>query len=97
MTPHIPDLEFLREIGPFNAATIPRGLLAEHRLKPGRWARLHLSEGTLDFVWDDGTNQAERLVAPATIMVPPERPHHLELMGEISLTIAFLGSPETGG
>ncbi|GAA0277536.1 hypothetical protein GCM10009127_17930 [Alteraurantiacibacter aestuarii] len=95
-TSQVPEnLQALREIGPFNADTIPRGLLAEHRLKPGRWARLCLSEGELDFVWDDGSNTSEHLVAPAVIMVPPERPHHLELMGDISVTITFMAEPET--
>lgn len=88
------DLQVLRQIGPFTAATLPRGLLAEHRLKPGRWARLQLSEGALDFVWDDGSDVTEHLVAPAEIMVPPEKPHHLELRGEIIVAIAFLASPE---
>jgi len=91
------ELHKLREIGPFSAASIPRGLLAEHRLKPGRWARLDLREGTLDFVWDDGSNQSERMVAPATIMVPPETPHHLELQGEIVVSITFLAEHGVGG
>lgn len=78
-----------RTIGPFDAQTLPAGLRAEHRLKEGTWVLLELSEGTLRFVWDDEAGGAEDLVAPATLVVPPQVLHHVEGDGPFSLTIAF--------
>lgn len=80
----------LRRIGPFDRASLPKGLLGEHRLKPDRWGRLSLARGTVRLVWDDGSSREETLVAPAETLIPPEVPHHLELEGEIELEIAFL-------
>lgn len=78
-----------RTIGPFDAASLPAGLRAEHRLKPGAWALLSLTEGALRFVWDDATGGAEDLVAPATLVVPEQVPHHVEGDGPFAVTITF--------
>lgn len=80
----------VRRIGPFDRASLPSGLLGEHRLKPDRWGRLFLAKGMVRLVWDDGSGQDEMLVAPAQTLIPPQVPHHLELEGEIELEIAFL-------
>ncbi len=91
----IPDgFTLVREIGPFTAATLPGGLLAEHRLKPGRWGHLTLSAGAVRLVMDDGSGAVEHLIAPATTLVPPEIPHHLEFDGDFRLGIAFLARAE---
>jgi tellurite resistance-related uncharacterized protein len=78
-----------RSIGPFDAQTLPAGLRAEHRLKEGTWGLLELTEGSLRFVWDDEDGGADDLAAPATLIVPPQVPHHVEGAGPFSLTIAF--------
>jgi tellurite resistance-related uncharacterized protein len=83
------DAEAYRTIGPFDAETLPKGLRAEHSLKPGVWGLLELTEGTLRFVWDDRPGGGEELVAPARIVVPPEAVHHVEGEGPFTLTIAF--------
>lgn len=85
-------MQLVRAIGPFDAATLPRGLLSEHRLKPGRWGRLTLRSGAVKLVWDDGSGDSSELVAPATTVIPPERPHHLEHDGDFELEIAFLAA-----
>lgn len=82
----------VRQIGPFDPSTLPRGLLAEHRLKPGRWGRLRVTKGAVRLLWDDGTGRAEHLVAPAEALIPPEVPHHLEFTGDFRLEIAFLAA-----
>jgi tellurite resistance-related uncharacterized protein len=78
-----------RTIGPFGAETLPAGLRAEHRLKPGAWGVLDLTEGSLRFVWDDAQGGHEDLSAPATLVVPPQVLHHVEGEGPFTLTIAF--------
>jgi tellurite resistance-related uncharacterized protein len=78
-----------RTIGPFGAQSLPTGLRAEHRLKEGTWGLIELSEGALHFVWDDAEGGADELRAPATLVVPPQVPHHVEGEGPFALTIAF--------
>jgi len=86
------DAEAYRTIGPFDAATLPAGLRAEHSLKQGTWGLLTLSEGTLRFVWDDEAGGADELAAPASLVVPPQVLHHAESDGPFTLTIAFYRS-----
>jgi tellurite resistance-related uncharacterized protein len=81
-------VESYRTIGPFDAATLPAGLRRTHDLKPGTWGMVSLSEGRLDFVWEDAKGGRDKLAAPAEIVVPPQVPHHVE--GEdFRLTITF--------
>ena len=87
----VPDgFTLVRAIGPFNADTLPKGLLAEHRLKPERWGHLTLKEGAVRLVLDDGSGTVTALVAPATALILPEVPHHVEFDGDFLLEIAFL-------
>ena len=87
----IPDgFALVRAIGPFTAETLPKGLLAEHRLKADRWGQLTLHEGSVRLVMDDGSGTVTALAAPATAMILPEVPHHVEFDGDFLLEIAFL-------
>ena len=47
------EAQIYRSIGPFDAQTVPKGLLGKHDLKPGAWARLCVTGGSVSFVWDD--------------------------------------------
>lgn len=78
-----------RTIGPFDADSLPAGLRAEHRLKPGAWALLTLTSGSIRFLWDDHAGGVELLTAPAALVVPEQVLHHVESDGPFSLTIAF--------
>lgn len=78
-----------RHLGPFNEVSIPRGLLAEHRLKPDVWAVLAVEAGAIMFVWDDKERDRCKLVAGDEFVVPPREQHHLELVGPVRLSIAF--------
>ena len=84
-----PDAVPYRTVGPFGAQNLPAGLRAEHRLKEGTWGLLTLAEGSLCFVWDDEQGGNEPLNAPATFVIPPQVPHHVEGDGPFGLTIAF--------
>ena len=89
-----PPLEPYRLIGPFDAESLPRGLLAEHRLKPGSWGRVTMLAGAIGFAWDDdATLDRIMLTVGDVLMVPPQRPHHLELCGPFELQIEFLREP----
>ena len=76
-------------IGPFDAASLPKGLRAEHSLKPGTWGLLELTQGALRFVWNDEQGGADEIIAPAQFIVPPETLHHVEGAGPFDLTITF--------
>ncbi len=77
-----------RAIGSFGAQSLPTGLRAEHRLKDGTWGLIELTEGSLRFVSDDQQG-GDVLSAPATCIVPPQVPQHVECDGPFALTIAF--------
>ncbi|MXO58670.1 DUF1971 domain-containing protein [Altererythrobacter salegens] len=81
-----------RTIGPFDAATLPAGIRAKHRLKAGAWGVLRLSEGSLRFVWDDCEGGVEDLHAPAEVVIPPQVPHHVEGTGPFTADITFYRS-----
>lgn len=83
------DAEAYRTIGPFDPATLPAGLRAEHRLKDGTWGLLALSEGSLRFVWDDAAGGAEDMAAPVSLVVPPQVLHHVQSDRSFALTITF--------
>lgn len=80
----------VRRIGPFDAASLPAGLLSSHRLKAGRWGWLQVTGGSVRMVWEEEPLRTEQLVAPASVLIPPEAPHHLELDGPFELQIEFL-------
>ena len=88
MSDDTPALTTYRELGPFDNDSLPKGLLAEHRLKPGSWGRLSILSGTIALVWDD-TGERAQLSAGTTALVPPVRPHHLEADGPFRLTLEF--------
>lgn len=88
--PSVEGFRLLRTIGPFDAHSLPPGLLSEHRLKPGRWALLEMLAGEIAFVWDDKAGASIRIAAGEIFLVPPVRPHHLEPLGPFSLRLQFL-------
>lgn len=85
-----PGSQVYRTIGPFDEQTLPAGLRAEHRLKPGAWGRITLTEGAIRFVWDDREGGSHGLSAPAELIVPPQVLHHVEADGPFRLTIDFI-------
>lgn len=88
-----PGLSAYRKIGPFDAESLPAGLLREHRLKEGTWANLTVLEGEIGFVWDDADSDGvvTVLVAGDRLHVPPQILHHLETREEkFRLEIEFL-------
>ena len=78
-----------RQIGPFEAGTIPAGLLRRHDLKPGVWGTLHILSGNIRFCWDDDAGGSRLLGTDDTMLVPPTIAHHLEIAGPVTLTIDF--------
>jgi tellurite resistance-related uncharacterized protein len=78
-----------RKIGPFALGTVPKGLLREHRLKPGAWGIVKVIAGSIGFAWDDAAGGQHQLGAGSRMLVPPQVPHHLEPEGAVTLAIEF--------
>ncbi len=57
---------------------------------------LTLLSGTIGFNWDDAEGGESELVAPASIVIPPTVPHHVEMRGPFTLDDR-IPSPALGG
>jgi tellurite resistance-related uncharacterized protein len=73
-----PDVALVRTTPAFDAATVPAGLLGAHRLAPGVWGRLRVSEGSVTFVLEE-TGERRHLVAGDAQVIEPDTPHHVEV------------------
>ncbi len=62
----------------FDASSVPDGLRRAHRLGAAVWGLLEVSEGTLVFVWEDGTGEPVSLGAGDSLVIPPDVLHHVE-------------------
>lgn len=84
-------LRLVRTSPVFDEESVPAGLLGEHRVAAGVWGRLVVRSGALRFVFDgDGDGPpAQTVAAGASIVIPPERIHHLELLGPVTFVIEF--------
>jgi len=83
--------EGLQKVGctpTFDEKTLPAGLQKEHVLPAGRWGLLHLFGGGVWFV-DEATGTETRVAAPESLVIEPERRHHLRTDGPLSLRVEF--------
>ena len=74
----------------FTEATVPRGLLADHRTKQGVWGRIVVEAGTLTYVCERGTFT---LTPALEGVVEPERPHHVVVAEPVRFHVVFLCAP----
>lgn len=87
----LPDgLTVVRTAGPFDAATVPRGLLSDHVVADGRWALLRVLEGSVGFRLDTEPITEKMLGAGEAQAIPPGVTHALTIGGPVRLLIDFL-------
>jgi len=87
--------ELVRTTREFDEPTVPAALLSAHRVADGVWGRLVVRDGALRFGFDD--EAGERLVvAGATQVIPPGRPHHLRIDGAVRFVVEFHRPPGAG-
>ena len=72
----------------FDETTRPDGLLRTHRIAAGVWGRLRVAEGTLVLVFEDD-DMRHPVAAGGSVVIPPERPHHVELDGPVRFAVEF--------
>ena len=81
-------LELVRVTAEFDETTVPAGLLRAHRIAPEVWGRLVVRHGAIGFVFEDDTER--RIVrAGEHQIIPPDRPHHVELSGSVCFVVEF--------
>lgn len=73
----------------FDRTTAPAGLLRAHVVADDVWARLVVSAGALRFVFEDDPGVGRTIAAPGHQVIPPGRPHHLELAGDVRFAVEF--------
>ena len=95
--PELPDgLARLRRAGPWDQDTLPGALLGTHRTPEGRWGRLRVLDGSVDFqLVGDGTpaRPAVHLGPGSEQLIPPEAPHRLVLVGAVRFELELWGRP----
>ena len=67
----------VRTTSQFDARSVPKGLLRAHQVAPGVWGRLVVSEGTVDFVFEDAPGNVITIKAGSCQVIPPGRLHHI--------------------
>jgi len=80
----------------FTEATIPAGLLREHRTKPGVWARIVIESGQLEYTLES-PHRMFVLTAERAGMAPPAEPHHIAAAGPVRFHVEFLSLAPNGG
>ena len=81
--------EFVRTTPTFDNVSVPAGLLGTHHVARGAWGRLLVHSGELAFVFEDFPDTPISVGAGRYVVIPPERPHHLELDGPATFAVEF--------
>jgi len=89
----LPDgLAVVGHAGPWDQDSLPDGLRGAHRTPGGRWGRLHILEGKIDFQFESDVNPKPRLHlhAGAAQSIPPGVAHRVVPTGPVRLQLEFL-------
>lgn len=93
----LPDgLVHVRTTDVFDNDTVPAGLLRAHRVADGVWGRLVVHTGRLRFVFEDASDAPIEVAAGGSVVIPPARPHHLELDGPSTFAVEFHRPDDAG-
>lgn len=72
----------------FTAATVPVGLLRDHKTAPGVWGLLHVLAGQVHFRWAGA--DTETAIGPGEPwVIPPETLHAVRLSGDAAFQVEF--------
>lgn len=95
--PAIPDgLELARTTPEFDEHTVPPGLLKAHQVAAGVWGRLVVSRGRLDFTFEDQADERRSVGPGESVVIPPQRPHRIVIIGPVRFCVEFHRPPQTG-
>ncbi len=86
----VPDGSELMRVTPeFDEHTVPASLLDSHQIAAGCWGRLSVTQGSLEFIFEDQPDRPRSLGAGESIAIPPQRPHKLALIGPAHFFVEF--------
>ena len=95
--PELPDgLVILRTAGPWDQDSLPAALLGTHRTPDGRWGRIRVLDGAVDFqLVGDGApdGRCVHLEPGSAQLIPPEAAHRLVLVGPVRFELELWGRP----
>ena len=83
-------LRVARTAGPFDADSVPAGLLGVHRVADRTWAQLQVHEGSLRFAMDTDPPLDRVLAAGEVQPIPPAVDHALTVDGPVRFSVDFL-------
>ena len=90
----LPDgLALVRTTPVFDESTVPAALLRAHRVATGVWGRLVVRTGALTFVFEDDDTGGRAVTAGQSVVIPPDRPHHLVTGDPVTFVVEFHRSP----
>jgi len=82
------DLAAYRKTAEFDEHTLPKSLRSDHSTKPGVWAKIHVTQGKLNYRVD--ALDAKFELSPGTPgIVIPEIGHHIEPVGPVRFFVEF--------
>ncbi len=70
------DARLVGQTDEFTAASVPAGLLREHRLPKGRYGRILVASGVLGFSYSDDQTPVT-VTENSPLVIEPERAHHV--------------------
>jgi len=82
-------LELVRTTPTFDETSVPPALLAEYQVAESVWGRLVVHGGELAFVFEGERSEPHSVTAGESMVIPPSRPHHVELVGPVRFAIEF--------
>ena len=77
--------------GPWDQDSLPAGLLRAHRTAEGRWGRLQVLDGSVDFQFEREGAPVVHLESGSGQTIPPGAPHHLVPAGAVRLELELWG------
>jgi tellurite resistance-related uncharacterized protein len=93
-SPVLPEgLDLVRTTDVFDNESVPVGLLRAHRVASGVWGRLVVYTGSVTFVFEDETGDPITVHAGDSVVIPPDRLHHVELYDPATFVVEFHRAP----
>lgn len=69
--------------------TVVPGILKQHLAPRGKWGYLVVESGSLQYVWEDDTDQVLDADPEHPIVIEPERFHHVVITGNVQFRVEF--------
>jgi tellurite resistance-related uncharacterized protein len=73
----------------FTEATVPSGLLRDHRTKAGVWGEIVVLEGCLEYIINEPVLEVVTLKEGQPGVVEPTIPHHITPLGPVRFYVEF--------